>query len=79
MAVDSREKRNSALTHLMFGQTVGVDPSSIDAAERLATVWIYSGISVASPVAGRIMSSMAGAGGLAGSGGIAGPGGGLAG
>jgi len=40
---------------------------------------IYEEDSADAPAGGRIMSSIAGAGGLAGKGGIAGPGGGLAG
>ena len=44
MAVDTREKRQSALSLLVPCYPPGVDPSSIDQAERQASVWTYSGI-----------------------------------
>ncbi len=44
MPVDTREKRNSAFALLVPALIPGVAPSSIDAAERQASVWVYSGL-----------------------------------
>jgi len=44
MAVDTREKRQSAVSLLVPSMTPGVEPSAIDQAERQASAWVYSGI-----------------------------------
>lgn len=44
MAIDTREKRMSAFSLLVPSYTPGVDPSSIDASERAAAAWVYSGL-----------------------------------
>lgn len=44
MAVDSREKRQSAVSFLIPSYPPGVEPSSLDNAARQAAVWVYSGI-----------------------------------
>lgn len=50
MAVDTREKRQSAFSLLVPSLTPGVEPSSIDAAERQAAAWVYAGILAGEPV-----------------------------
>ncbi len=44
MAVDTREKRQSAGCFMMPWLPVGVDPGPQDQAERQAAAWVYSGI-----------------------------------
>jgi hypothetical protein len=44
MAMDTREKRQSAVSLLVPSFTPGVDPSTIDAHERRAASWSYSGV-----------------------------------
>lgn len=51
MAIDTREKRNSAFALLVPSLVPGVAPSSIDAAERQASVWVYAGILASGAVA----------------------------
>lgn len=44
MAVDTREKRQSAFSLLVPSFTPGVEPSTLDLAARQAAAWVYSGI-----------------------------------
>ena len=44
MAIDTSEKRQSSYGMLMWSVTPGIDPSSIDVAERQAAAHVYSGI-----------------------------------
>jgi len=44
VAVDTREKRQSATALLVPAFVPGVEPSTLDVAGRQASVWIYSGI-----------------------------------
>ncbi len=44
MAVDTREKRQTAGCLLMPWMPVGVNPGTHDQAERQAAVWVYAGI-----------------------------------
>jgi hypothetical protein len=44
MAVDTREKRQSAVSLIVPSMTPGVEPSAIDQAERQASAWVYGGI-----------------------------------
>lgn len=52
MAVDTQEKRQSALSLLVPSYTPGVEPSTIDQAERQAAAWVYAGIAAAAPGGG---------------------------
>ena len=45
MAVDTREKRQSALAFLFVGHVPGIEPSTLNMAARQAALWVYSGIS----------------------------------
>ena len=49
MAIDTREKRQSALGLLLPSLTPGVDPSALDQAGRQAAAWVYSGILAEAP------------------------------
>ena len=49
MPVNTREKRNSAFALLVPSLIPGVAPSSIDAPERQASVWVYSGVLAGAP------------------------------
>jgi hypothetical protein len=49
MAIDTREKRQSALGLLVPSFTPGIDPSAIDQAERQGAGWVYSGILAEAP------------------------------
>lgn len=53
MAVDTREKRNSAFAFLVPAYPPGVVPSTMDQAARQAAVWVYAGI-LAEPVGGAV-------------------------
>ena len=80
MAIDTIQKRESAFGICLpftrvYPTADGSDADSED--ERAHLVMNYNGIAIAT-AAGRIMSSLAWAGGLAHRGGIAGHGGGLA-
>lgn len=44
MAIDTREKRQSAVSLLVPTLTPGVEPSSLDQAGRQASIWSYAGI-----------------------------------
>lgn len=50
MAIDTREKRQSSYSLLVPSLTPGVEPSSIDQAERQVSVWVYSGIAASGAV-----------------------------
>ncbi len=52
MAVDTRAKRASALR---MGYVFPID-GSIDAADRLAATWMYSGIATSLPIIGSIVA-----------------------
>lgn len=79
MAIDSKEKRQNAAgvgrPYMRHPEPVG----ATDEQSRIARGLGYGGNALTPVVGGRIMFSLAGAGGLAGEGGIAGSGGGLAG
>ncbi len=44
MAIDTREKRNSAVSLLVPDFPPGIEPSSMDQAARQAAIWVYAGI-----------------------------------
>ncbi len=81
MAVDTRQKRFSMMNfgvgqHFM---TLPEADGAIDADDRAHFLTLYSGITLAAPGGGRIMSSLVGPGGLVQQGGLGGFGGGLVG
>lgn len=57
MAVDTREKRQSALAFLMVGHVPGIEPSTLDVAARQAALWVYSGILSGIIAVARFMAS----------------------
>ena len=44
MAVDTRQKRASATSLITIARIPGVDNTSLDQAQRQASIWSYSGI-----------------------------------
>lgn len=78
MALDSKEKRQSVLSIGRVWQRNTFPIATPDEQWRMSAGNCYGGNAL-TPGAGRIMSSIAGHGGLASKGGIAGPSGGLAG
>ena len=79
MALDSLEKRRNVPGVGRPWMRMIHPVATPDEQWRMAVGLAYGGNALSPVVGGRIMSSIAGAGGLAGEGGIAGQGGGLAG
>lgn len=52
MALDDRGKRASATSLVTIARVPGLDNTSMDQAQRQASVWGYSGIAADSPAAG---------------------------
>ena len=79
MAIDSKEKRQNVFGVARPFMRAVFPIATPDEQWRAAVGNVYGGNALTPVVGGRIMSSIAGSGGLAGQGGIAGHGGGLAG
>lgn len=79
MAIDTKEKRAAVLGVARPWMRDKFPVATPDEEWRISSGNAYGGNALSPVVGGRIMSSIAGSGGLAGPGGIAGLGGGLAG